>query len=484
MKTCNDLYKETFQKVTVSKELKDKLMNIPNESNRQKGKKSKKITVLLVAAVITAVSCVSVYAGVKIYNMYTEKQGKYAETMVLQKDDGTLSLDKKAGVKRPEYVKLDFKYLPKDLEVLEGTNNSKYYFKDTYAMGGMSLILYDVSASDTIKANNTDVIDSELTTINGSDVLYLQKKLYYEYSDSTPGFDKYFYMYFKDYDCMLFGMIGTDISKDELYKILEGATLSEGTKDNYFICDKWTVGDSSDDELKRKEGDSSDDDIIKANNNEVPSYSENLDNFYTIGDSIPVTEDSSITMTVNSVDISDDMSMMPQSFREKYLDKSGKLKPLEVKCYGGGDGVNSLSEVQEIKKFDLKYVYETATFKNNTDKDRNDFGIYHYLVRKNGQYPVEQIDNLENKYENVSYDTNNDYNLTEWIYDDFSRENTNNPNYINIPANGEVTIHLGYFVLADAIEDDLLLNVTEGTLVYDKKTDTYRKEKASLVRVN
>ena len=472
MKTCNDLYKETFKKVTASKELKDKLMNIPNESNRKKGKKSKKITVLLVAAVITAVSCVSVYAGVKIYNMYTEKQGKYAKTMVLQKNDGTLSLDKKAGAKRPEYVKLNFKYLPKDLEVLENTHNSKYYFKDTYAMGGMSLFLYDVSDSDTIKANNTDVIDSELTTINGNDVLYLQKKLYYEYSDSSPGFDKYFYMYFKDYDCILFGMIGTDISKEELYKILEGATLSEGTKDNYFICDKWTAGDSSDD------------DLVEDNNNEVPAYSENLDNFYNIGDSIPVTEDSSITMTVNSVEISDDMSMMPQSFREKYLDKSGKLKPLEVKCYGGGDGVNSLSEVQEIKKFDLKYVYETATFKNNTDKDRNDFAVYHYLVRNNGQYPVEQIDNLQNKYENVSYDTNNEYNITEWIYDDFLRENTNNPNYINIPANGEVTIHIGYFVLADSIDDDLFLNVVEGTLVYDKKSDTYRKEDASLVRIS
>ncbi|MGN0477592.1 MAG: hypothetical protein ACI4HM_09695 [Ruminococcus sp.] len=472
MKTCNDLYKETFQKVTASKELKDKLMNIPNESKRAKGKKSKKITVLLVAAIITAVSCVSVYAGVKLYNMYTEKQGKYAETMVLQKNDGTLSLDKKADANHPEYVKLDFKYLPKDLEVLEGTNNSKYYFKDTYAMGGMSLFLYDVSDSDTIKANNTDVIDSELTTINGSDVLYPQKKLYYEYSDSTPGFDKYFYMYFKDYDCMLFGLIGTDICKEELYKILEGATLSEGTKDNYFDCLKWTVGDSSDD------------DLIEVNNSGNSGYSEKLDNFYNIGDSIPVTEDSSITMTVNSVDISDDMSMMPQSFREKYLDKSGKLKPLKVKCYGGGDGVNSLSEVQEIKKFDLRYVYETATFKNNTDKDRNDFGVYHYLVRKNGQYPVEQIDNLQNKYENVSYDMNSDYNLTEWIYDDFSRENTNNPNYINIPANGEVTIHLGYFVLADSIDDDLLLNVTEDTLVNDKKIDTYHKEDASLVRIN
>ena len=77
-----------------------------------------------------------------------------------------------------------------------------------------------------------------------------------------------------------------------------------------------------------------------------------------------------------------------------------------------------------------------------------------------------------------------EYNLTEWIYDDFLRENTNNPNYINIPANGEVTIHLGYFVLADSVDDDLFLNVIEGSRVYDKKTDTYRKEDASLVRIS
>ena len=39
-------------------------------------------------------------------------------------------------------------------------------------------------------------------------------------------------------------------------------------------------------------------------------------------------------------------------------------------------------------------------------------------------------------------------------------------------------------LIADSVDDDLFLNVTEGTRVYDKKTDTYRKEDSSLVRIN
>lgn len=173
--------------------------------------------------------------------------------------------------------------------------------------------------------------------------------------------------------------------------------------------------------------------------------------------------------------------MMNEDFKKKYLDEDGKIKPLEVTCYGGGDGINSLSTIQEIKKYDLKYVYETVTLKNTSNTDINDYCIYHSIVNKSGLSMLNKIENLYNQYDNISYDENHSYSLTEWIYDDFSNENTNNPNYIDISANSETTVHIGYFILADSIDNNLCINVCQGFSDFDLNSGGFINKGNTLV---
>ncbi|MEE1076564.1 MAG: hypothetical protein UHY68_04795 [Acutalibacteraceae bacterium] len=464
MKTNKELYKETFENIVPSDEFKEKLLNT-NATNKISNKKSKKFTTLLVAVLLIVTSTVSVCAVSKLYNMYIEKNGKYSEKLILDKN--TLELEKSSEIDHYEYIKVKFDYLPNNFT---SVNESKYSFSDTYAMGGLSLILYDVSDCDKIIADNTDVIDSELTTINGNDLLYIQKQIYKDYTKEHPEIDKCFYMYFADFDYMLNGYVGTDISKEELYKILASVTLSEGTKNDCFpiVC-KWS------------------DDIIEDNSHYYNfseynnAYSEKYNRFFEIGDTIYLEDENHIELTVNSVEISDNLSMMNEDFKKKYLDEDGKIKPLEVTCYGGGDGINSLSTIQEIKKYDLKYVYETVTLKNTSNTDINDYCIYHSIVNKSGLSMLNKIENLYNQYDNISYDENHSYSLTEWIYDDFSNENTNNPNYIDISANSETTVHIGYFILADSIDNNLCINVCQGFSDFDLNSGGFINKGNTLV---
>ena len=170
----------------------------------------------------------------------------------------------------------------------------------------------------------------------------------------------------------------------------------------------------------------------------------------------------------------------------KYLNELKRNNYVNVKRYTTKDGYYYDYFIYESKTF-------SPNFKDDTQYDQNET-LESQPIGKN------ITNNNYIKQDKIIDKTKLDLcHLTEYIvdsglinindmslfyYDDFLRENTNNPNYINIPANGEVTIHIGYFVLADSVDDDLFLNVVEGTLVYDKKSDTYRKEDASLVRIS
>lgn len=487
MKTNKDLYREAYRVIVPSEELKDKMLNninVKNSGAAQKIKKPvRKITIIAIAAAIAAVSTVSVFAGVNLYKMSLQSNSKYGETMILNKNDnnsGTLSLNKSGDSNHPEYPKLNLGYLPDGMGAVDGTSNTKYSFKDKNAVGGLSLVLYDVSECDRITDKNTNVINSEQTVINGNDVLYLQYKIFEDYNEDNPALDKRFYMYFSEYDYMLYGYVGTDVSKNELYKILEGVTIEPGTADNCFSTIlKWqdVNNDSKKSESYFEPAD------------EIQPYSEEYNSFFNIGQSITLETDRGnipLVATIDSVEISDDMSMMDSSFKQQFLDESGRIAPYEVKCYGGGNGVDSLSELQDTKYYDLVYVYETATFTNTSDTDIEDYTVYHYLTHKSGADINDKVDRLYNEYSNISRTTDDKHRIGEWVYDDFDpngTNNPNNPNQITIPANSSVTVHIGYFMFADDVTDDLIIGVQNGWNEYDIFSGGYIEKGSVFVTV-
>jgi hypothetical protein len=158
---------------------------------------------------------------------------------------------------------------------------------------------------------------------------------------------------------------------------------------------------------------------------------------------------STINATVDKVEILDNLNALPDSYKDKYTDKNGNIKPFIVKCYSGGDGVNSLSKLEDTKEFPMKLVYETLTLENPNSYDLKNITV------PSDTNTVDRTDfssvlSFEKQYDSVSYDTGTDY--YGFIYDDFNYENRPNNNFydtITVPANSKVTVHLAYLVLAD-----------------------------------
>lgn len=468
MKTNKDTYIDAFKSIEASQEFKEKLMNITNNTPKKKSKKVLKITSVLVAAAVVAVSSISVYAGITLYNMHTEQNGKYAQTLVLEKSENNNLLSK--NNKKPKYLKIDFDYMPKNYVKMSDTTKVCYSLNDC-RNGGISSLLYDVSNQDKITDERTNIIDSQLVTVNGHQALYLQTTPKLPYDDEHPTFDKDLYIYLDEYDYLLYIYGGTDLSKEEILKIAESATVTECSKAESSVIIEWQ--DNAFAEPTTEED----------ANYSITSYvPKDKNTFFDIGKSITLNcvdfdgNDHKLDITVNSVEIANNVNMVPdESFKEKFTDGSGKIKPLEVKLYNAGDGVNTLTSFEtpdEIKNYDLKFVYETVTYKNSTNKDINNICLDHSIVNSHGDKPNETLDNLTESYGVVAYDPNFEYKLTEYAYDDFSRENTNNPNYINVPANSEVTVHIGYFVIADDITEDLYLCVENGVISAQYNSDT------------
>jgi|GEM_PF-4103827 len=465
MKSNKDLYKDAFNEVKASQELKEKLMNIDKTNHKRKNKLSK-ITAVLAAAAIIVVSSVSVYAAVQLYNMHTEQKGKYAQTLVLEKS--YVKSDEK-----PKFLKMNFSYMPENYVKANNTGNKVCYSLKNSCNGGISALFYDVSKQDKITDNRTNIVDSELTTINGHQALYLQEEPQKEYDKNNPVFDKDIYIYLEDYDYILYIYGGSDLTKEQLLKIAEGASVEECSESESAVILEW---EDNINETPAQEDYNAD---IKTN------FSQDNNNFFNVGDTVPITtadfdgNDVNVDVTVNSIAVADNLDMIADdNFKEKYLDENGKLKPLEVRFYENGDGVNILTSVEtpiKTENYNLKFVYETVTYKNNTNRDINGICVYHKLYNiKDGAVQSDTLEKLVEEGSNIGYDTNFDYKLTEWAYDDFSIDN-NNPNYIDLPANSQRTLHLGFFVLADDLTDGTYLSIDDGAIAtdYDIITMTY-----------
>jgi hypothetical protein len=457
MKKSKDLYKETFSEISASQELKIMLKNIPKESHKNNKKPIRKLTAILVAAIIIAVSCVSVYAGVNIYNFYTEQNGKYSQKLVIDKtekeSDNSLKLSKEETVTHPKFLMAKFNYMPKGYDTYSSPNSIS---KSNDDIAGVSLNLYDVSDTDVVTCDNNNILNSELTTIEGNDMLYIQKSITEDYDENNPVYDKSFFMYLKDYDYLLCGDVTTDISKKELYKILENLSFVEMTEKDYDKCLHLNSFSMFQYEYNGITGD--DIQVDESNNCYVidgySGFNNGKNKFYEVGEKFSMIADdeksSTINATVDKVEVLDDLSVLPDSYKDKYTDKNGKINPLVVKCYGDGDGVNSLSKLVATKEFPMKLVYETLTLENPNSYDLKNITI------TSDTNTVDRTDfstvlSLENQYDSISYDTSTDY--YGFIYDDFNYENkpSNNNFYdsITVPANSKVTVHLAYLVLAD-----------------------------------
>ena len=464
---------------------KVKNMVLKRISNEKPNKKKKTFTAILIAAVLFVCSAIGVYAGVKGYYLNSKSDGKYAQDVSLVKDDNgatVFNLNKKENITKPKFMKVKFNYVTNGFVKDEETSyKGCYHKKDNPNLGGISMLLYDVSDFSEIKDYRRNVIDSSFENLNGHDALFIQEKLYKSYDEDNPGFNKSVYMYFEDYDYLLYVFGGTDISKKELLKMLNSAELVECKQENSLVISEW-IDNYSEEIYQDKTQWNSDLKIVAS-----PKYND----FYSVGETISDDrlyaddEELKVKITVDDLSVSDNFDILgdkqlksiilgDEINKSDYLDSNGKLKPVKVKYYGNGDGVNKLDELVATKEFNVKFLYETVTFKNDSDKDIKDYCVYHEIyTSKFGSQEDCFYDAVKNFKE---IDVDDKYIFGEWIYDDFSTQGINNPNYISIPANSEVTVHMGYFILEDVVNSGINLSVYNGGGYY-KLTPDLKEEK-------
>ena len=443
------LYKDTFSKVKCTDEFKEQLLEIPNA---KRSKSPKRITISLVAAVLVVLSVFGVFAGTRLYSMYATNDYKYAKNIVLEKEVG-LELSKSDNISRPEYVNIKLDYLPKGFKAVKNGKVSYYNsLSDTPNISGITLALYDVSNFAKIKDYQDEVVNTECKTVNGYDTLYVEMKHYGE----QPATNQRLYMYFPEYDYLVYMWVSSDISKKEIYKVAEGIQIQKCNREDAVEIYDWYDYEDYD---EYTDVDTNIDNRIDFSENNLVNIG---DSFYPISMNDFVTN--SISTKVDSVKICDNIDFLKNQkfcFGEfaynDYIDEDGNLNPLIIKCYGGGDGKNSLDKLQSTKKVNLKFIYVTETITNSSSKQKEvtvDQSVKSYYDCNDSFLKL-------NDYNKLLYDEHYKYRIGEWVYDDFSTL-TNSSNTFTMPPNSSRTIHIGYFVPEQYLQDEMYLCLDNG----------------------
>jgi len=351
------------------------------DGGKQKTKKKEKKTIKrpwrkasAAAAVLAAglVFGMTAYAGLKAYQWYTEKEGVYGlkagiGTNDAEGTDGTYAVPEEIPV-----LSVAAEYLP-DGMVAASDGTTKYYYEETPYQGGISIstITMDEKLSaDTLPLIDTNVVRSEMITIQGKDAVYVEKP---ESTNGKTGFNKKIYIAYPDYWQILQMFVGEDVSKEEALKIAENlAVTPTGEMIAYASQFTWSgllVAESEIADIR------------------LEATGEEMGNIHKVGDSFTIecaaATDASeweqtdcITAKVTEVQIADDFSALDASLVDDVLktalDGAGRLVKNKIHYMKAGNGTDSLDEEVRTEEVAQKLVCVTVEYTNTGDKELRD----------------------------------------------------------------------------------------------------------------
>ncbi|WP_144480342.1 anti-sigma factor [Cytobacillus oceanisediminis] len=292
------------------------------------------------------------FGAVKVYDMIVQKQNY----------EVNLSVTNNAS-KNNNWYKLKLNYLPENMEAIDETA-MKYSFKDNYAKGGFSFILWrlgEKSDFQTLYSNNY-----EEKEINGRKIVIVNK----DTGNDNLAFNRQVFLLFKKEGIMLESYIGKDVSEEQMVKVIENISLETTSKElASYIADY----DSS--HLNKLE-DSTEPRVIP-----LKKDSKQL---FRVGQKVPVTIEQIVTgstskkdrieYVIEKVEVFDSIKDLKQgNFNEvglqvlsknKAIDETKTFLPYKRDVYKVGDGKDSIDEIIESKLVNPKFVYLTTTVKN------------------------------------------------------------------------------------------------------------------------
>ena len=154
------------------------------------------------------------FGAVKAYDMIVQKQNY----------EVNISVTNKVFKKSDSWYKMKVGYLPENMEATDSLA-MKYSFKDNYANGGFSFILWRLGKNSdfqTLYANNY-----EEKEINGRKAVIVNK----DTGNKNIMFDRQVFLFLEKEGIMVESYIGTDVSDEQMMKVIEGISLEPTTEE-------------------------------------------------------------------------------------------------------------------------------------------------------------------------------------------------------------------------------------------------------------
>ncbi|PHD20349.1 anti-sigma factor [Bacillus wiedmannii] len=310
----------------------------------QPQKKRKKHRMLIAAACLLIGMPTTVFGAVKVYNMIVQKQNYEVNVSVTNKDS------KKAD----KWYKLKLGKLPENMEAIDETA-MKYSFKDNYAKGGFSFILWRVGKDSNFKTLYSKSYEEK--EINGKKAVIVNK----ENGNHNLAFNREVFLFFEKEGIMLESYIGSDVNEEQMMDVLGSISLEPTSKEK--------ASDITDYDKKYFSQ------AVKTT--KVIPLKKDSKRLFHIGQKVPVTismDNSKIEYVIEKVEVFDSIKDFKQeNFNElgleilskkKALDQTGKLLSYRQDVYKLGNGKDSIDTLVDSKLVNVKFVYLTTTVKN------------------------------------------------------------------------------------------------------------------------
>ncbi len=412
------------------------------QSVEEKGmsvRKKSPLKVVALAAAITALLTLTGFAANTVYEKFINKEN-YKVTLDLNEE----STD---NLKSPEYVKLNFGYLPEYLDTADAPY--KLGIKTQTGDIAPSGLTFRLFRNETAKDLEIFYVGSATECMFGDNQGAVMKIDTGIESDGD-NYDKEFLINFADMGYVLHCYVSERISEDEMMKIANGLSLTETDKEHAFIIDTYipTTDNGG---------------IIEPSSDIVYSYAEDAV-VRELGETFNITahngdiDGNDYTLCVKNIEIRDNVKGLDyRSFNlakdiSDYVDENGNFKTYDRKIYNYGDGVNSISSIKKTETVGRKIILIDIEVTNN-EKSANEFYIDAGICSISGTHEANRFNNFEASYISGQYGGTGGY------------------YHIPFEAGEKKTVTYGFVIDDDADFTDLMFiagslwDVTDGVVI-------------------
>ncbi len=419
----------------------DRIENIPSAG---KIKSRAKRAVAAAAAAVLLIPT-TVFAATKFYELRVNQKKHEAQIEIELKNDTAEELTaeetyilKEDGVTDITYrspLKVTLAYVPK-----ECTRYSDYKFDDSEQTGAygisMWMLLGDASTKCEDKVKYS--IGSEKREINGQEYVVVTR-------DETFDYNKKVFVPLEEWNAIFMMDVGKGISVEELDKIVAGIQVEE-TSD---MAEAVPSDDIEGSYLLNDETDEEEETAWDGILGDIPIYH--------IGDTV---KQNPLDITVDQIQVLDSIKELDRAnfyteMLKSYVRKDGTLAEYNRARISYGDGTNSVNHFVEKMKMRQKFVYITLKLKTGKASVSqyyiNSFRSVFLKQDKKGNYLLDK--NADALY---NLDDGQTANFDELMYFDNSLVDNKDKNFFNmgdIPGHTEKTVHIGFFVDEDLLDE-------------------------------